>query len=127
VRASSGELAQKLAVVGPGIGQAHLWSWGWNADYPDPDGMLGTFLEKMGPTAGHPEMDLVARARASRSRDERLRLYREIDRALVAERVEVVPVDYDAWFLVHRPWIEGLWATPTQLGSLEEVVVRRPS
>jgi ABC-type oligopeptide transport system substrate-binding subunit len=67
----------------------------------------------------------IADARSARSKDERLRLYREADRRLVAEGVFAVPVYYDAWHLVHRPWLEGLWATPTQLGSLEQVVVRR--
>ena len=26
-----------------GIGDCHLWCWGWAADYPDPEGMLGSF------------------------------------------------------------------------------------
>jgi ABC-type transport system substrate-binding protein len=71
-------------------------------------------------------MRLVARARSLRSREERLQLYREVDRRLVADQVELVPEFYDNWYLVHRPWLDGLWATPTQLGSLDQVVVRRP-
>ncbi len=107
--------------------RSHLWEWAWVADYPDPDGMLGSFLEAWWSGGDEPKLKLlVARARSLHSRDERLGLYREIDRRLVADQVEVVPISYDAWFLVHRPWLEGLWATPTQLGSLEQVVVRRP-
>jgi oligopeptide transport system substrate-binding protein len=112
----------------PAAERPHLWEWGWSADYPDPDGMLGTFLEMSGPSTTDPELKLlVARARSLRSRDERLGLYREVDRRLVAGHVEVVPLVYDAWFLVHRPWLHGLWVTPTQLGTLEQVVVRRPA
>jgi oligopeptide transport system substrate-binding protein len=115
------------ATIYEGVGRSHLAVWGWNADYPDPDGMLGNFIGVMSTVHGHLGMDDVARARTNRSRDDRLRSYREIDRQLVAERVEAVPMSYDTWFLVHRPWIDGFWATPTQLGSLEEVVVRRPA
>jgi oligopeptide transport system substrate-binding protein len=105
---------------------SHVWEWAWAADYPDPDGMIGSFLATHG--SSYPGLEpLAARARSTRSRDDRLRLYRELDRELVAERVGLVPMFYDAWFLTHRPWLEGVWATPTQLGSLEEVVVRRPS
>ena len=88
--------------------------------------MLGTFLGTMSRIFGFSGADDVVRSRASRSRDDRLRSYRAIDRQVVAERVEGVPLWYDAWFLTHRPWIEGFWTTPTQLGSLEELIVRRP-
>jgi ABC-type transport system substrate-binding protein/class 3 adenylate cyclase len=104
-------------------GAFHLWEHGWIADYPDPDGTLGTFLDTEWTIASDLKSS-VARARSLRSRDARLRLYREADRQLVADRVKVVPTSYTSWFLVHRPWLEGLWATPTQLGSLEQVVVR---
>jgi ABC-type transport system substrate-binding protein/class 3 adenylate cyclase len=104
---------------------SHMWEWGWGADYPDPEGMLGSFLETASLWLGDPELNvLIARARSLHSRDERLRLYREVDRRLVSEQVELVPMYYDEWFLVHRPWLHGLWATPTQLGSLERLVVR---
>jgi len=106
----------------------HGFEWGWVADYPDPDGMLGTFLESGIARPNDPEVKrLLALARSTRSRDERIELYRDIDRRLVSESVEVVPTGYDAWSLARRTWLDGLWATPTQLGSLEEVVVRRPS
>jgi oligopeptide transport system substrate-binding protein len=105
---------------------AHLLEWGWVSDYPDPDGILGTFAESGQLTTRDPKLKrFIADARSARSKDERLRLYREADRRLVAEGVFAVPVYYDAWHLVHRPWLQGLWATPTQLGSLEQVVVRR--
>jgi ABC-type transport system substrate-binding protein/class 3 adenylate cyclase len=106
----------------------HLWEWGWVADYPDPDGVLGTFLESQTMTPpSDPEVEpLLARARSLRSRDERLELYRDIDRRLVSESVDVVPTAYDTWNLTQRTWLDGLWVTPTQLGSFEEVVVGRP-
>jgi ABC-type transport system substrate-binding protein/class 3 adenylate cyclase len=104
---------------------ADLLEWSWAADYPDPDGILGSFAESGFLKTRDPELrQFIADARSVCSRDERLRLYREADRRLVAEGVFAVPTNYEVWHLVHRSWLEGLWATPTQLGSLERVVVR---
>jgi hypothetical protein len=46
---------------------------------------------------------------------------------LVAERVWVVPAFYDRWEILHRRYVEGLWAHPMGIGPLEDVVVRRSS
>jgi ABC-type transport system substrate-binding protein/class 3 adenylate cyclase len=103
---------------------AHLWEWGWSADYPDPDAMTGTLLETL-PVSRDAEITrLVARARSVRVKDERLRIYREVDRRLVAERVWLVPTNYETLRLVHRPWLEGVWTSPSAVSPLNEVVVR---
>ena len=107
--------------VGPSF-----WNWGWVSDYPDPDGMLGTFLASMPVTPDGELSTLLQQARSLRARDERLELYREADRRLVAESVRVVPTIYDNWFVVHRPHVEGMWTHPMGLSPLDEVVVRRP-
>ena len=106
--------------VGPSF-----WIWGWVSDYPDPDGMLGTFVASM-PIAPDDELSsLLERARSLRARDERLDLYREADHRLVAESVSVVPTIYDSWFVVHRAHVEGMWTHPMGVGPLDEVIVRR--
>ena len=46
--------------VGPSF-----WNWGWVSDYPDPDGMLGTFLASMPVTRGRRAVD-AARSRLAR-------------------------------------------------------------
>jgi ABC-type transport system substrate-binding protein/class 3 adenylate cyclase len=108
--------------VGPSF-----WIWGWVSDYPDPDGMLGTFATSM-PIAPDDELSrLLEQARSLRARDERLDLYREADRRLVAESVSVVPTIYDSWFVVHRPHVNGMWTHPMGIGPLDEVTVRRPA
>jgi oligopeptide transport system substrate-binding protein len=108
--------------VGPSF-----WIWGWVSDYPDPDGMLGTFATSM-PIAPDDELSrLLEQARSLRARDQRLSLYREADRRLVAESVSVVPTIYDSWFVVHRPHVEGMWTHPMGIGPLDEVTVRRSS
>ena len=106
--------------VGPSF-----WNWGWVSDYPDPDGMLGTFVASMPVTPDAELSRLLEQARSLRARDERLELYREADRRLVAESVRVVPTIYDNWFVVHRPHVEGMWTHPMGIGPLDEVIVRR--
>ena len=67
-------------------------SWGWSSDYPDPDGLLSTFLISHAAVAPDEVTALVERARASQDRDARLELFREADRVLVAEQIWIVPV-----------------------------------
>ena len=100
-------------------------NWGWSSDYPDPDGLLSTFLVAQASVAPDEVTNLVARARASHDRDARLELFRQADRILVAEQAWVVPVIYDGFALVHRPNVEGFWANPMGMSPLDEVIVRR--
>jgi ABC-type transport system substrate-binding protein/class 3 adenylate cyclase len=101
-----------------------FWEWGWGSDYPDPHGMLANFVafQPVGPDDERAR--LISRARSLRSRDERLQLYRDADRLLVAEHTWVVPTTYDHALLLHRPWVQGLWASPIGISTLDEVVVR---
>jgi ABC-type transport system substrate-binding protein len=103
---------------------AHAWFSGWHADYPDPDGFyLG--LIKLGlPLYCDDETDaLLAQARASRDRDERLRLYREFERIWIGVRAALVPISYDRQLLVRRPHVTGLRLNPMGAFHLEQVVI----
>jgi ABC-type transport system substrate-binding protein/class 3 adenylate cyclase len=106
--------------------EGSFFEWGWVADYPDPHGFLGALLEQdLSPLPTDDETRrLLERGRSSRSRDERLRLYRELDRYLVAERTWLVPTAYNAWQILRRPWVEGLWGTPFGVGTLGDIVVQ---
>ena len=100
-------------------------NWGWSSDYPDPDGLLSTFLVAQASVAPDEVTSLVARARASHDRDARLELFRQADRMLVAEQAWVVPVIYDGFAVLHRPNVEGFWANPMGMAPFDEVVVHR--
>lgn len=102
-----------------------LWEWGWVSDYPDPNGMLGTFVEGQPVPADVELTTVLSRARSLRSRDEQLELYRRADRILVAEQAFVIPTTYDVWHLLHRSSLQGMWTHPLGMGTLDEVVVRR--
>jgi ABC-type transport system substrate-binding protein/class 3 adenylate cyclase len=117
------------AAFAPGtVEGVHLWSWGFNADYPDPDGHIGTLVDwfrSWGVAGPRAELEgLVDRARSLRSGDERLALYREADRQLVAEQVLVVPSTYESASLAYRPWIEGPWTSPLTISPLSDLVVQ---
>jgi oligopeptide transport system substrate-binding protein len=104
-----------------------FWSWAWASDYPEPQGMLETFLASQ-PVPVDDELSALLRtARSSRSRDERLEFYRAVDRRLVAEDAWIVPTVYDIWHVLHRPHVEGLWTHPLGMGTLDGVVVRQPT
>ena len=106
------------------FGEADLLEWGWDADYPDPDGMLGSLLDSV-PVSRDAETEaLLARARSLRSRDERLALYRAADRRLVAEQVLIVPTYYESSYGLYRPWVEGFWGSPVAVSPLSDIVVR---
>jgi ABC-type transport system substrate-binding protein len=100
-------------------------NWGWSSDYPDPEGMLSTYLAAQAVVAPDEVSTLVARARASQDRDARLDLFREADRLLVAEQTWIVPVIYDAFAVLHRNDVKGFWPTPMGMSSLDDVVVDR--
>jgi ABC-type oligopeptide transport system substrate-binding subunit len=86
--------------------------------------MLGSLLETV-PVSRDAETEaLLARARSLRSRDERLALYREADHRLVAGQVLIVPTYYESISVLHRPWIEGFWASPVAVSPLSDIVVR---
>jgi oligopeptide transport system substrate-binding protein len=100
-------------------------NWGWSSDYPDPEGMLSTYLAAQAVVAPDEVSTLVARARASQDRDARLELFREADRMLVAEQTWIVPVIYDAFAVLHRNNVKGFWSNPMGMSSLGDVVVDR--
>jgi ABC-type transport system substrate-binding protein/class 3 adenylate cyclase len=100
-------------------------SWGWSSDYPDPDGLLSTFLVAQGSVAPDEVTSLVARARALQERDARLELFREADRLLVAEQTWIVPVIYDPFAVLHRHNVKGFWPAPMGMSPLDDVVVDR--
>jgi ABC-type transport system substrate-binding protein/class 3 adenylate cyclase len=89
----------------------HLWLSTWLADYPDPDGFFrGLMTDRQDGLLENANLtDLLAEARASRDRDERLRLYSEVDHRLVEQSL-LVPVAYSRAVLLTRPWVHGLWA-----------------
>jgi ABC-type transport system substrate-binding protein/class 3 adenylate cyclase len=112
----------------PEARSAHAWVAGWTADYPDPDGFYrGLFASANWPFHMDEEIvGLLAEARASRDRDERLRAFRELERLWAGERAAMVAISYSRSLLLRRPWLHGVSANPMAGLHLEEVVIERP-
>jgi ABC-type transport system substrate-binding protein len=107
--------------VSPG---SHAWFTGWHADYPDPDGFYLGLLELDLPLYRDEETDaMLAQARVSRDRDDRLRLYREFERMWIGQRAAIVPISYDRQLVLRRPGVLGLRLNPMGAFHLEQVVV----
>jgi ABC-type transport system substrate-binding protein len=106
--------------------EAHAWFSGWHADYPDPDGFYFGLLKLGLPLYCDDEIDaLLERARSSRDRDERLRLYREFEHLWIGARAAIVPISYDRQLVVRRPHVQGLRLNPLGAFHLEQVVIAR--
>jgi ABC-type transport system substrate-binding protein/class 3 adenylate cyclase len=105
---------------------ADAWLFGWVADYPDPDGMLGAFVAFHHALSRDRAVErALERARSLPHQDERLELYREAERSWLGEQVALVPLAYGRQLSVRRPWIEGLWANAFTVATLDEAVVLR--
>ncbi len=90
---------------------ADLTIMGWSADYPDPDNMLRvTFHSKEGlnvPRWHERRFDtLVETARKISDHENRMELYRQADRILIAEEAVVMPLGYGGARMLVKPWIE---------------------
>jgi ABC-type transport system substrate-binding protein/class 3 adenylate cyclase len=104
--------------------ETHIWFAGWHADYPDPDGFYFGLLEQGLPLYRDDATDAaLAQARASRNRDERLRLYREFERLWIGERAAIVPISYQRQIMLRRPNIHNVRPNPMGAFHLEQVVV----
>ena len=106
---------------------AHAWHLGFSADFQDPEGFFPPVLALYPIFRDEEITALLNQARARNDQDERMRLFREVDRLLVAERCAVLPTTYPSDMLLRRPWVHGLRTTPLQGPStpLDQVVVRR--
>jgi hypothetical protein len=93
-------------------------------DVPDPSAVFDpTFVQYSRVYRDDALVELVVRARTETDRNERLRLYREIDRIVVAEHASIVPVSYRRTVTLRRSWVSGYWADGYFDSALDEVVV----
>ncbi|MEK6275755.1 MAG: ABC transporter substrate-binding protein [Actinomycetota bacterium] len=120
-------LSAPLQSFGAALEVAHAWHALWVADFPDPEGVFPPLLAVFPFLRDEEITALLDQARALRDQDERMRLFREVDRLLVAERCALLPTTYRAVVLLRRPWVHGLRSTPVLGPStpLDQVVVRR--
>jgi ABC-type oligopeptide transport system substrate-binding subunit/class 3 adenylate cyclase len=107
-------LAEEATQVGGRVDKASIRITGWFPGYADPEYFLRLLFESDSRTNeggfSHPPFDeLIDRARRERRDRERLELYHEADRMVVADRVACIPLVYGRNVAYVKPWIEGWW------------------
>jgi ABC-type oligopeptide transport system substrate-binding subunit/transcriptional regulator with XRE-family HTH domain len=88
---------------------AHVWTGGWIADYPDPDTFLRVFVDPTN-TPGWPSqryIHLLDDAARVTEQGRRLELYEQAERIL-AEQALVLPLVYQPWHVLMKPWVTNL-------------------
>ena len=106
---------------------ADLWVSDWTADYPDPDGFFRGLIRLDQPLARDADLtEALDEARGLTDPAGRMRLYQEVDRLLASERALMLPISYGRSMLVHRTWVEGVWANALSKAHLDCAIVNRP-
>ena len=93
---------------------AHLFNYGWVADYPDPENFLDVLLHSSRDDARYvnEEFDsLVEQARTERDWDVRLGLYQQAEQLLMDD-AGIIPLYHTQDFVVVRPHVEGFRMLP---------------
>lgn len=102
---------------------AHLFQFGWMADYPDPDSFLRTGNIQQRTRWKNDRYDeLVDRARRVLEQYERLRAYEDADRILIEETV-IIPLTYSWSHVLVKPWIRKFPALDFNLWLWKDIVV----
>jgi ABC-type oligopeptide transport system substrate-binding subunit len=107
-------LAEEATQVGGRVDTAKIRITGWFPGYADPEYFLRLLFQSTSRTneggfAYPPFDELIDRARRERSDRERLELFHEADRMVVADRVACIPLVYGRNVAYVKPWIDGWW------------------
>lgn len=95
----------------------NLFSYGWVADYPDPENFLDILLhsESASNNVGryaNPEYDaLLERARVEPDPEARLALYAQAERILI-EDAAIIPLRHSSNYVLVKPYVEGFSVNP---------------
>ncbi len=104
---------------------AHLFNYGWVADYPDPENFLDVLLHSSRHDARYvnEEFDsLVEQARTERDWDVRLGLYQQAEQLLMDD-AGIIPLYHTQDFVVVRPHVEGFRMLPVGQPDLTRIML----
>ncbi len=126
VRSRSAEEAAALGewALGP------IEAAGWLPGYADPEYYLRLLLHSDSKTneggfSYEPFDELIERARQERSDRERLELFHEADRMVVADRVALIPLFYGRSLAFVKPYVSGWWEFGKTSASFADLTVER--
>ena len=92
----------------------HLYTYGWAADYPDPENFLDLILhsENRGSRYVNPTFDeLLEKARVEQDREIRLGLYRQAEQLLMDD-AGIIPLYHTKEYVFVRPHVQGFTISP---------------
>lgn len=106
--------------------RGHAFMWGWQADYPDPDGMIRTFAQTITYVQQDDEvLSLLDAARKSADQTERARLYEKAERRWINELAAFVPYAYLETRFLRRQYVQGLWVNSVGFSPFDQLVIAR--
>jgi ABC-type transport system substrate-binding protein len=101
----------------------------WSADFPDPEGMLGSLFRSDSPENHfgyrNPDVDAALGAAATETdRQRRMSIYREVEERILMDH-PAVPLYHSVSYTLVKPYITGLTVTPMGILSLKDVRMAR--
>jgi ABC-type oligopeptide transport system substrate-binding subunit/DNA-binding SARP family transcriptional activator len=100
-----------------------MFIFGWWADYPDPaDFLADSFIRRHTGWRNEGYDRLLAEAKGRLNRAERIELYREADRILIAE-APIVPLLYPRYHLLVKPWVTKYPVSPMGIWFWKDVIL----
>jgi len=110
-------------------GRYQLFTFGWIADYPDPQDFLDILFHSdssaiYGTNYHNTEYDrIVGEARAEPDQDRRMDLYRKAQ-ALLIDDAPCVPISYNVRYTLTKPYVKGVIHAPLTLAWLRYVSIQ---
>jgi len=103
----------------------NIFHFGWVADYPDPDNFLRISLP-LDRYKWHHDIyhSLLSEARKLTDQEDRMKLYRQADRILVAE-APIMPLTYVRSILLVKPWVKKYPLTGLAVPFWKDVIIER--
>jgi ABC-type oligopeptide transport system substrate-binding subunit len=108
--------------------EASIVFTGWLPGYPDPEYYLRLLFQTDSKTneggfSYEPFDELIERARREPRGRERLELFHEADRMVVADRVGCIPLVYGRSLAIVKPRVHGWWEFGKSSASFADLVV----
>ncbi|HET9494811.1 MAG TPA: peptide ABC transporter substrate-binding protein [Chloroflexia bacterium] len=108
-------------------GDYPMFTLTWGADFPDPEGILGSLFRSTSPGnhTGYRNADVdAALAAAATEKDpaRRMATYRQVEERILADH-PAIPLYHSVNYLMVKPYVSGLKVTPLGLLNFKDVTV----
>jgi oligopeptide transport system substrate-binding protein len=105
-----------------GRDELHLWSYGYGADFPDPDEILRAGMLQQTGWVNHEFQEILNCAAALTDYTERIRLYQKAEQIIVDES-PVFPIGYSKPEFFVKPWVRKFSTSPIRGGYWKYLIL----